>query len=287
VYGTNDVLFVIPPDRSKATALRASDGKPLNIPGVAALIAKTIRVLPGGLVLVEAGSAGGILGLFRGKTVIRLYDPLTKQDRWKHRFANNTSLAMLDDGQIAALTSAGALSFVDLTNGRLETFADEFTADDLKMKRSVSILGDRDNVYFLIGKRSRTGYASTTYYGSSNITTLKVNGRIVTFSRKTGRRVWDRDINNQSLIRQQFGTTPFLIFSTRKYVRSGRNVRYWETKLLAIDKRTGRTLLNSTTPSQNGFYSMTVNIPERYVELRTYNQRVRLSAVTRNTSASR
>jgi len=287
VYGTNDVLFVIPQDRSKATALRASDGKPLAIPGVAALIAKTVRVSPGGLVLVEPGSAGGILGLFRGKTVIRLYDPLTKQDRWKHQFANNTSLAMLDDGRIAAMTPTGAMSFVDLTNGRLKTFADEFTADDLKMKRSVSVLSDRDNVYFLIGKRSRTGYSSTTYYGSSGISTLRVNGRIVVFSRKTGRRLWGRDVSNQNLVRQQFSATPFLIFSTRKYIRSGRNVRYWETKLLAIDKQTGRTLLNSTTPSQNGFYSMTVNIPERYVELRTYNQRVRLSAVTRNTSASR
>ena len=284
VFGTNDVLFVIPQDRSKAVALRASDGKPLDIPHVAALIARTVRVTPGGLVLVEAGSAGGILGLFRGKTVIRLYDPLTKQDRWKHRFAGSSSLAMLGDGQVVAMTSAGTVSLVDLTDGRLETFADEFTADDLKMKRSVAVLGDRDNLYFLIGKRSRIG--RSTYYGSG-IATLRVNGRIVAFNRKTGRRLWGRDVKNQNLVRQQFGATPFLVFSTRKYVRSGRNIRYWETKLLAIDKQTGRTLLDSTTPSQNGFYSMIVNIPERYVELRTYNQRVRLSAVARGTSASR
>ena len=77
---------------------------------------------------------------------------------------------------------------------------------------------------------------------------------------------------------------PVLLFSQRKYIRKGRT-GYSLTSLLALDKQTGRTLFEQTVPANSSFRWLDVDMAARFVELRSYNQRLRLMAVDRRAAA--
>ena len=77
-----------------------------------------------------------------------------------------------------------------------------------------------------------------------------------------------------------------MTFATRTYVRKG-PLNYWTLGVVAIDKKSGRKLLDTTVPFTNSFRSVDVNLADRYVELRSYNDRIRLIAVDRETSAAK
>ena len=62
-------------------------------------------------------------------------------------------------------------------------------------------------------------------------------------------------------------------------------LNFWSLHLLAIDKLTGAKLLDEKSAAQPGFRSVNVNASDRYVELRSYNERVRLYPVEKSASA--
>jgi hypothetical protein len=61
----------------------------------------------------------------------------------------------------------------------------------------------------------------------------------------------------------------------------------WKMELLAIDKKSGRRLLDVPIPTNGGgFRSMNINLPDRYIELRSYNEIIRLEAVDKKTASA-
>ncbi len=78
IFGNEDVVYMIPPDRTNAAAFRASDGKRLDVDRLGDLLVTAVAVTPRGLVTVD-GVSGGILGLEAPRTVIRLVDPSRPQ----------------------------------------------------------------------------------------------------------------------------------------------------------------------------------------------------------------
>ena len=77
-----------------------------------------------------------------------------------------------------------------------------------------------------------------------------------------------------------------LIFVWRTVVNS-REFGRWSVNILVIDKRTGRKVLSTVDLSASNFRSLELNMAERYIELRSYNQRVRLIAVNRPSAAAK
>ena len=75
IFGNEDVVYMVPPDRSNAAAFRASDGKRLEVDKLGDLLVTAVAVTPRGLVTVD-GVSGGILGLEAPRTVVRLVDPM-------------------------------------------------------------------------------------------------------------------------------------------------------------------------------------------------------------------
>ena len=59
----------------------------------------------------------------------------------------------------------------------------------------------------------------------------------------------------------------------------------WSLQMLVLDKQTGAKLLDEKTSSQPGFRSLTISTADRYIELRSYQERVRLYPIDKSASA--
>ncbi|HLJ40676.1 MAG TPA: hypothetical protein VKT50_04235, partial [Candidatus Acidoferrales bacterium] len=84
-----------------------------------------------------------------------------------------------------------------------------------------------------------------------------------------------------NLMLERMTFSPFLVFASRKFEQKGGKVpiHVWSLQLLAIDKLSGTKLLDEKSSAQPGFRSINVNALERYVELRGFNDRMRLYPV--------
>ncbi len=83
---------------------------------------------------------------------------------------------------------------------------------------------------------------------------------------------------------ERLAFSPYLVFSSRKFEQKGR-LNLWSLQLMVIDKHTGAKLLDEKSTAQPGFRSLTISTVDRYIELRSYQERVRLYPVDKSASA--
>lgn len=271
VVATADAVFVLNNGEEQVVALRAVDGRRLSDAKAAKIVSTAVGVA-GNEFLVPDAQTTSFLGLRRSTTTWKLQDPLTGAVRWKKSFASGSSFALLDDGNIVALPRKGELEIVNRATGRSTTYP--LTADALRRSRQIYVLADRNTLFVVAngGSRSRFSYS----YGG--LTTIPVYGEIHAFDRQTRKRLWKKSVSNQQLVMDHFALSPVLAFNTQSYVRKGL-IQHQTLAFQAIDKRTGKTLINKKVPSNYYYGSFTVNLRDRYVEFRTYNNRLRLVAV--------
>ncbi len=295
VYGNRDYLYVVTPDGSqvdepfglhpqetgnsrrrelspRAYALRSADGQRVAIANLSSLLMQSINVGERGLVMVEQNAVSGLFGLSKMPDMIRLYDPLTKKDVWKNRFPRNTRFSMLPNGSLAALTTTGQLELIDLATGSRQKRG-SVPEKILTSPESVYLLSDNENFYVVINQR-RTG---SSYYYSENIPSIRMNGTLIALNRENGEERWQKTINGQNMLIPYFGHSPVLMFGARSYIRN-KELAYWSMKILMLDRWTGRELAQETMPSNGGYRSMHLNLSERYIDLRSYNERIRIYA---------
>ena len=283
VFGNENMLFIIPADQSKATALAASDGHQLDVPlaTLTDLANKAIHISRAGLVLAESKSSGGIFGLGGIKTIIRLHDPTTRKDVWKLEYPRGTYLAVLEGGELAALKKDGSLETVDLSTGTTTSFG-TVAPESLKSISSRNIVVDGDNLYLSLA-RSRQ---ATNYFGGQSLPSMPVNGNLIAFSRSSKKQIWSHNVAAQGLLVQHLAHSPVLTFVKRQYSRKG-NTGYWSTDLLVLDKRDGRKLLKTSIPTNNGIQSLSIDGRKRTIELRSHNMCLRLTAEDRKQASAK
>ncbi|MBW3539024.1 MAG: PQQ-like beta-propeller repeat protein [Planctomycetes bacterium] len=278
VYGTEDTVFVIPRgDYGQTLALRALDGKQLDMPRAGELLAKAVRVSHEGIVVMDSSAARSLLGLTRRKTSVKLVEPVTGNERWKVEFPTGAYFALLDDARLAAIDADGKFSTLDLVTGESQPLG-QVPAGDLKNRSSLYVIGDDDAVYLVVNQR-RSGSRSFGY--SSSLPSFEVNGQIVAFDRRAGKLAWKARVDNKRLVYSELNHSPVLLLVAQMYERN--NVfSMWRNDILVLDKVTGRRLVEQSSLSNySGFNWMTLNLADRFLELRTYNFLVRLTAVDR------
>ena len=279
--GNADLLFVISRGDDEPLALRATDGEPLNIPDLAEQLASAVAVVPGGLIQVQSGTSSNILGLTRANLTIRAYDPIREQEHWQVEFPSNTYFSLLEDDRLAALELSGALHLVDLRSGECVE-CEALPESALKYRAEMHVITDNERAYLIVNQSRRRSY----FYSSGGLPAMNINGMIYAFDLKDGRKLWEQKVLNQQLVLEQLTHSPVLLFSSRQYERQG-NLTTWATNLVALDKVTGRELIETKLSSQysGGIQSLKLNLAERTIELTSYNQRVRLVARDREGGA--
>ncbi|MGE5193274.1 MAG: PQQ-binding-like beta-propeller repeat protein, partial [Deltaproteobacteria bacterium] len=267
--GGQDVVFLRPADNQNPLALRASDGRRLEVKDLAQTVRRAIHVVRDSFVLS---------GLADGKTGLRLYDPIAARDLWSIELDKSAVMSLLENDQMAVLEPAGGkFSVVNLLTGARRDMA-TIAPDDLKPRGEVYALADNVNVYLIINKGQHQNYYS------EQVPFVRASGVVMAFDAATGRQRWRQPVQGQNLMLERLTFSPFLVFASRRYEQKGR-LNFWSLHLLAIDKLTGTKLLDEKSAAQPGFRSVSVNATDRYVELRSYNERVRLYPVDKSASA--
>jgi len=271
VVGNEHALFIVPADRGQAVALRSIDGARLNIPNIGKLVGEALDLTSEGLVLVDSQSA--FFGLSRPRTVVRMYDPLTDTEHWKRSWASDVYLGRSEDGDLIALSPSGKLQRVERKTGRLTEF--DAAPDRVKDAAEIFTLSDPHTLYLLVNdgddRRFRTN--------SQELPSIRVSGLVAAYDVQSGRHLWNREVASQNLVLQGTPRSPLLVFASKEYVQEPENrLGYWRMNLLVLDRRTGETRIESSGSGNYAFQSISVNPAERFVELRTNNQILRLQA---------
>ncbi|HET6324229.1 MAG TPA: PQQ-binding-like beta-propeller repeat protein, partial [Planctomycetaceae bacterium] len=273
VFGNEDVIYMIPADRNQSAAYRASDGKKLEVPKLGDLLVSTIGITSRGLIVAD-GRSSQILGLDPPRSVVRLVDPLTQRESWRAEYPGGTSLTLLDQLRMLAVSAAGELEIVDLQTGERRTLAETYPPSQLRSGETFAVT-DRARLYLF---RSSPRRSYSTQFPEGFQRSLNVGGRITAFNLRDGKVAWTNShVPAQNLVLDFLADSPVLIFAGRQLVRSG-EFGHWSFNLLVLDKRTGHQVLKTTDPSASNFKTVEVNMAEKYIELRSFNQRLRLTA---------
>lgn len=285
VFGTEDVIYVTNNQDGKTVALRARDGKRLKR-SVRLEVAKTIHVSGQDLVMAESKTAAASfnpLRLLGGRpraknTVIHRFGPVERKSKWKYEYPANTFCSLIDRETLAVLKPTGEFELLDLETGKVQKFT-SIPKTETKSTVERYAVSDVDNVYLILNK-------SRPSISSQQIPTLRVNGVVYVFDRKTGRQRWKQPISQQQLVLQFLKDSPILLFVARSYQRQGR-FSYSSLRLSAFDKQTGRRLADVQTASSSSWQlrGLNLNMADRYVELHSYNERLRLFAVDAQAAA--
>jgi hypothetical protein len=114
---------------------------------------------------------------------------------------------------------------------------------------------------------------------SQELPSIRVSGLVAAYDVQSGRHLWNREVASQNLVLQGTTLSPLLVFASKQYVQEPENrLGYWRMNLLVLDRRTGETRIESSGSGNYAFQSISVNPAERFVELRTNNQILRLQA---------
>ncbi len=268
VLGGEKVVYMRPPDGRDASAVRAVDGQRIETKNLSDTINRCLSVVNDQFVM--SGLAGAKPGL-------RLFDPVGSRDLWTIPLHQQARISILDDDRAASIEPDGKFGLIDLKTGLRKALA-TIPAEDWNPRIEAFVIADHTSLFLLLNK----GPPSSSF--SDQVPFIRASGAVLAFDLESGKQRWKQVVQHQNLLLERLTASPFLLFSNREYKTKGR-LPVWSLHLEAIDKLTGAKLLDEKTISQPGFRSITVSAAERYVELRSYNERLRLYPADKPASA--
>jgi outer membrane protein assembly factor BamB len=169
------------------------------------------------------------------------------------------------------------VELLDLETGTIQQMQG-VSEDDLKSKTEVRAISDHANLYLIINrKRQSTRYFG--YYNDGNMPGIPVNGTVFAWNRDTGHFLWKQEVTNQQLMLTHFTQAPLLVFNMQTY-QQVENISFAAMNTLAIDKFTGKIQVNASAPSNySNFQRYELNLGQRMLEFRSYQLRVRITAL--------
>ncbi|MFP6702021.1 MAG: hypothetical protein VB861_09775, partial [Planctomycetaceae bacterium] len=198
-------------------------------------------------------------------------DVISGKTVWQHKLASGVRLGTLADDQLVILDPAGQLSRLDLNSGK-RTGVGQVSPADIKGATNLYAFQDAVNLYVAVNKPIQGSYYSV------NLHSIRINGALLAFSlgESKGPPRWRQPVAGLNLVLEKLEHSPLLLLASREYKREG-NLRYYLLKLQALDKVTGEARVSLETPSNYwSFNGLRLNLAERYLELGSYNQRIRL-----------
>jgi hypothetical protein len=246
-------------------ALRTLDGRPVDVPKLREVQQKSLHSLGDDLLLATTAEK---------EIELRRYNPLTEQDRWKLTLRKGALVTLLDEERLAFVEPAGkdvktaTLGIVDLAEGARQTL--DVSEIDIKAKNELFVFTDREQVYLVV---NRPG--SIQNYYNEQLPYVRINGTVAAFDLATGQPRWKQQVLGQNLLLERLEFSPVLLFVSRKFENKGQ-MNFWSMHLVALDKATGVRKLDEKSAQQPGFRSLTINARDRFIELRGWNDRLRL-----------
>ncbi len=276
IFPGRDVLCLVEVEDDKVTVYRTTDGQTVEAPELSTRLRKSLRLIGNDLIQLEVQSGLKLFNLGGGRTVLRRTELLSGRELWKQEFSPKTHVGLVDehfamavDAVTGGRTSKRGVAVIRLSNGERQTLAPVAlpSADG-----EFFPLADAECLYLI----ANHGDGNTYHYGDS-LATLPVNGTVCCWDRVTGELLWSRAVEDQNLVLERFNPSPVLLFLTRTWKQKA-NASFTLLNMLAVAKRSGQTLHESSVPSMfGGFHSLTLREQESTIELASYNLKLRLA----------
>jgi outer membrane protein assembly factor BamB len=283
LFGDEQHLFVLSPDREEALLLRATDGELLGTRKVPRLSGH--QILPTGerknvfLHMEESclGAIGRRLLLWwpdHDGRVLTLVDPLEGRDVWPERkFSTAARAAVVGEEAVGVLEPSGRFVLVGLPDGR--------TIADVKLDAEPNLLDiillASKGQYFLI---TRSGTSHTPLIQPLPGCSVKpiYRGRLYAVDEQ-GKLQWPKPVvlENQFLWSDQPARLPVLSFGAQRFTQGPNGQDYQKMSLLCVDKRNGRIVCNQDVPSYVGLLDVTGDAEKKTVDLVLQRSIVRLT----------
>lgn len=269
VFGSEEILVVAPREPAEPFLLRTCDGKRLAVANLETNLSEAIHVVGTDFVMARGPISGE-----NHRSFLRLerYDPFAGRVRWHVEYPVNAYFSFLQPGSLLIVLPSGELNVLDLQTGARQEL-DAVSPDDLKAVDEIHAVTDHENLYLVIND------AAETRQRAAPPPNVRVNGQLIAFDRKTGTRLWQHRIEQQSLVLDRLHQLPVLLLGSGTVTST-----HHSTHLLVLDKRTGRKLVEETVPTSISLGSLRVSLAERFIELQSSNQRIRLIAEDRQAS---
>ncbi|QDU36585.1 outer membrane biogenesis protein BamB [Maioricimonas rarisocia] len=272
VHGTDELIFVVPARAEDAFAVRALDGQRVKIENLTELIPQAVAVHDEAIIRVASDSA-----TYGAKLQIRATRIDDGTELWSHPLNGSAFVSLIDGRSLLVLNPDGNCQMIEFDTGDARPFG-PLPAKLFKELHRSYVLADRNHIYVILER-------PTNQYSYISTPSIHVNGHVIALDRNSGQVIWKQEVENQNLLMSHFDAMPILLFTAVTH-RQQRNVVFQEMRLLAVDKPTGRVLMDWTRPISNGgLNQVELNLRDRFVELRSYSERLRLQAETPATTA--
>lgn len=283
VFGDEQYMFIVPPDRNKSMCLKSIDGSSVEVKDLPTKLSKAIANIGHKLVTIENQTSTGLLGLSKPGTKITLLDPIKDKTAWKVSLNRESYISLIDGHKLVSVDPERNASLVDLVTGKQTKFGN-IPESAMKSVTEMYSLDDKENVYLFINKRTR-GYSSS--YLSLRSIRMR-NGSVVALNKDSGKVAWTWDVASKHkevgknfsthLLLDHIDKSPLLLFASRRGIHK-ENVYYNLVSILAVDKKTGKVVLDHRAATNNSFRSVVFNMAEKYIDLSSYNERYRIQAI--------
>lgn len=291
VSGTESLLVTIDTVSNAVQTYAPLSGRKLVAPEFASKLANTL-ITYGDVAIVAHGQlANGLKGLS-----IEAFDCRAGKSVWRRDFSTTVRVGRLGADELVFYEQVGEVSFLRLWNGELTQCSDitpESPADSsvepkrepgkgpatsndrravpapLRLARSYQYaFRDNDRVYLILN-----GQSQQWLYGETPI--IPINGALMAFDRASGRRLWDKSLNNHNLLLADVNSTPALVSMQREQGNAFNGFGN-DFKLLVLNKATGAALYDrSELMNDTNIRTLKWNHAGQHLDLQTYNQRLR------------
>lgn len=267
-----EIVCIVPPNGQAAQILRAIDGQPVSSTAMGTSSG------PAGTeswrsVIDLVGARDLILTVPEGNssTKVKRFDPVANREVWSVHLPRSAFYSLLENDWLAILQPDGWYKSLDLETGRLHTLVQVPSAERLNQNELFSVI-DYDNLYLIVNNQSNQNY-----YYNNGIPLVKASGVVYAIDLETRKLRWKQKVEGQNLLLERLDYLPALVFATQRYEQRNR-MGYSAFYLQVLDKKTGQMLLKESSQSQNGFQALWLHPADQAIELRGYQERIRITA---------
>lgn len=290
VFGDDEYVFVLPPDKLEARVLRALDGELVgtrkiprtesHAPNPAGQDVKNYVPLSESCP-ITLGRNLLFWRLEQNKRVLELFDPWTQKSVWpRTEFSFRAQFCIVGNEFIGILEPKGEVGEFVLLN-----LADGRTVAEVKLKpepdlTDLTVIASEDRFLVLTHESPQDHNApqlrALQQFGTPSKQIIK--GRLYAID-QTGKLLWPEpvEIENQQLLTRQPPGLPILLFSCQKYEQKQNSPGRTKLSILAIDKRSGRTVYKDDLTKPSGIFSIVGNEEKKTVNLMMQNQTITLT----------
>lgn len=266
ILGGPCIIFVRDPMLGNITAYSALDGSKLEIPKLNSFWKTAIEVVDDDLIRIEPVSA------FNFTTGIRLqrFNVLAQSEVWRTTLPKDVKATCISGHRLVLLGTDGQLQICDLKTGVLSPCG-ALPVKEIRNDTELRVIPTYEQLLVVACQNHR--FPDDNH--PESFPSMRVQGMVHAFELATGKEQWKQRVEGLHLILERLDDSPVVLFLARKMQRN--QPSNWKLSVEAIDRQGGKIVLETTTSVQSNYHQLRLNGPDEFLELRSYNDRVRLS----------